>query len=375
MTTPAAGAPTAAPVAPAPEAPPAKPQTLLEVQRGLKSQRVKSVEGPAGGFVKMPKGSAPAKPAPVAPPLDAKPTSAGEKAGAPVVAVQPDPAVSGKTEPSPEAPKPPADPMAELKKGFDAKSRELADLRKQLNEYEEIGKSDFRQLVLKLAEHYKADPQAVAEALLLEKAQKWQEEQELAKMSPEARELHELRKEKAGRDAQAKADAEAKATADREAVGRHTYEITTNKMIEAHKLLPESIRTHPEFNGRAALRIRDLLVAKASVVDPEMDAEAFLATIDPAKLAAEAWADHRAELKAALEAMDDAGLDEFLDPKLAERWTRKLQTAAVKRAHPALTAQPRASDGKFAKDADKPAPKSLSAMAPSWASFLPKTRR
>ncbi len=372
MTTPAAGAPTAAPVALTPDA---APKTLLEVQRGLKSQRVKSVEGPAGGFVKMPKGSAPApaKPAPVAPALDAKPTSAGEKAGAPVAAAQPDPAASVKTEPSPETPKP--DPMAELKKGFDAKSRELAALHKQLNEYEEMGKSDFRSLVLKLAEHYKADPQAVAEALLLEKAQKWQEEQELAKMSPEARELHELRKEKAGRDAEAKAAAEAKATADREAVGRHTYEITTNKMIEAHKLLPESIRTHPEFNGRAALRIRDLLVAKASAVDPEMDAEAFLATIDPAKLAAEAWADHRAELKAALEAMDDAGLDEFLDPKLAERWTRKLQTAAVKRAHPALTAQPRAADGKFAKDAEKPAPKPLSAMAPSWSSFLPKTRR
>jgi hypothetical protein len=375
---------TPAPVAPAapaaagttPDAAPAAPKSLLEAQReASKTARNKPVDGPSqGSFVKVggKTMAGPTKPAPIAPQMDAKPTTAGEKAGAPVAAPK---AEAAPEAPAPEAPKP--DAFAELKKGFDAKSRELADLRKQMSEYENLGKSDFKTLVSKLAEYYKADPQAIAEALLMDKANAWAREQELAKLSPEERALREKAERWEKHEAAQKVETEKQAAAEKEAVGRRSYEATTNKMIEAHKLLPEAIRGNQDFNGKAALRIRDRLLTMAVAADPEMPAEQFLASVDPAKLAAEAMAEYRAELKLALLTADDTGLDEMLTPEIGERWTRKLASQAKQRAHPALTAQPRAGNGQFKKDQgdEKPAPKPLNAMKPPLSAFLPKRSR
>jgi hypothetical protein len=341
--------------------------------------RGKPVEGPKDGhgFVRIqgkPVGKS--HPAPVAPALDVKPTSAGEKAGAPEV--EPPAPVAEETPAAPKveaAPAEPAkpDPMADLKKGFDAKARELADIKKRLETFENLGKTDFKKLVAELAKYYKADPEAIAEQLLLEKATRWEEDQRLAQLSPEEREYHDLKKADEKRKADEKLAGEQKASEEQQAAVKHTYDVTTAKLIEAHKLLPEAIR-NSQFNGRAALRISERLMAAASAVDPEMPIDQFLATVDPAKLAADAWADHRAELKEALLAMDDGALDEFVDPKLAERWTRKLQAQAVKKAHPALSAQPRTGSGQFAPGKKAEEPRPLSAMKPTWSSFLPKKK-
>ena len=368
----APAAPAPAPAAPADAGTNAAPKSLNQVILEQKAVRGKSVQGPPGGFVKMG-----GKPAPVAPALTPPSATTAAKAGAPVATkpTQPEVAAPVKTESSPAAPAP--DAQGELKKAFDAKSRELAELRKQFTQYEELAKGDFKSLVMKLAEHYKADPQKVAEQLLMERANQWAEEQELAKLSPEEREYRELKRDAEQRKA-AEAKAAEKAKADAiEAQGRQTYEATTSKLIEAHKLLPESVRSNPEFNGRAALRVKDRLLAMALATDPATPADEWLATIDPKQLAAEAWADHQAELKQALLAMSDEELDAYLDPKLTERWTRKLQGAARARAHPSLTAQPRTAAGKFAPGSATPAPepKPLSAMKPAWGSFLPKSRK
>lgn len=372
MTAPAVPSAPAAPAAAGTPPTPEAPKSLLDKQREIKSARVKPVQGPVGGFVK----TGPAKAAPVAPDMGAKPT-AGAKAGAAPAPVAKE--TGDVAKPVGEAPaadsKPAPDPLAELKKDRDARARELADVRKQMAEFEELGKTDFRKLVERLAGHYKADPKAVAEALLLEHANKWAREQELAKLSPEERALHEQAERWREHEAGEKVRLEKEAADAKEAVGRESYEATTTKLIEAHKLLPESIRTSPEFNGRAALRIKDRLLSLALAADPAMPAKDFLATVDPAKLAAETMAEYRAELRAALLASSDEDVDGLLTPEVGARWTKRLQTQAAGKAHPALKAQPRAGDGKFVKDAEKPAPKPLSAMRPAWGNFLPKGRR
>lgn len=397
----------AVPAAPAPDAAPSKPGSLLDAQRGLKALRVAPVKAPSvapgqssikvnGKTLTTPtpaqKAGAPA-PTPqraengqfvaqTPPPAPAAPGPQGEGAKAAVDAKR---AVTAQVMGEPEQPR-------KYKVKVDGQEREVLDselvqnyqIRQHLNkelqsiaEYRNMAKKDFDGLVRKLAEEYGQNPEAVAERLLMKKAEAWQEEQMLKDMSPEQREYYQLKKEKEQRDAQT---AEEKRIADEkaaneahEASARATYEKTTNILIEAHKLLPEGIRNHPDFNAQAFGRVKDRLAALASQVPGNTPIDEFLASVDVKELARGALADHRAELRLAIETAGEEDWESLIPDAVLEKIIAK-RRAAVAARHPQLQARPQVGNGKKPAE-EKPEPKPLSSFKPSMASMINRGRR
>src|SRR5262249_41972142 len=125
---------------------PAAPKSLTEKMREAKAMRAAPTQSPSqGSFVKVGgKNMGPPKPRPdMAPKPDA-----GVAAGASAVQMEKSQELQGKLQdPAPssdsganEPAKP--DPGAELKKAFDAKSRELADLKKRIEGLTELRAKD-----------------------------------------------------------------------------------------------------------------------------------------------------------------------------------------------------------------------------------------
>ena len=398
-----------APVAPPPAAPaapaaPANPGSVLDAARGLKALRVVPVKAPSttpgqsaikvnGKNLTTPaaKAGAPAPEAPrnekgqfqaqTPPPAPAAPAVQGEGAKAAVEAKK---ALTEQVM-APEQPR-------KYKVKVDGQEREVVDtelvqnyqIRQHLDkklqaiaEYTNLGKKDFAALVTKLAEEFGANPEQVAESLLMKKAEKWQEDQLLKDMTPEQREYYELKKDKAARDAKQAEDdaaaAKAKAEEERTASSRRTYEKTTNILIEAHKLLPEAIRNHPDFNARSFARVKDRLAALASQVPGTTPIDDFLASVDVKELARAALADHRAELRLALETAGEDEYEGLIPEAILEKIMAKKRAALAAR-HPQLQARPQVGD-KAKKPMEKEEPKPLSAFKPSMASMIRGAKR
>src|SRR6478609_2092934 len=216
------------PAGPPPAPPPAAPKSLLDVQREQRNFRSKPVQNPgqsgnssikvngktltnptpaqkAGAPAPTPPRGEDGKFVPAAPPPVAAPAR-GEGAQA---AVDSKKALTEQVMGEPEQPRKYKVKIdgserevtdAELVTNYQLKSHLDAKLR-QIAEYTNLAKKDFDGLVRKLAQEYGQDPDAVAERLLLKKAEKWQEDQLLKNMSPEEREYYELKKDKAARDA------------------------------------------------------------------------------------------------------------------------------------------------------------------------------
>jgi hypothetical protein len=259
---------------------------------------------------------------------------------------------------------------AELVTNYQLKSHLDAKLR-QIAEYTNLAKKDFDGLVRKLAEEYGQDPDALAERLLLKKAEKWQEDQMLKGMTPEQREYYELKKAETARQQQAaeekKVADEKAATEAKTAAQRQVYEKTTNILIDAHKLMPEGIRNHPEYNARAFERVKQRLAALAESVPGDTDLDAFLGSVDPRALAQGALADHRADLRLALETAGEDEYESLIPEAILEKILAKKRAALAQR-HPQLQARPQVGNGK--KPAEKEEPKPLSSFKPSMASMI-----
>ncbi len=397
-------APVAPPAAPAPAAAPAAPaapKSLLDVQREQRALRSKPVGNPGqngnssikvnGKNLTNPAQKAGA-PAPTPPrgedgkfqPVNPPPAAAPARGEGAQAAVDSKKALTEQVMGEPEQPrkyKVKVDGAekevtdAELVTNYQLKAHLDAKLR-QIAEYTNLAKKDFDGLVRKLAEEYGQDPDAVAERLLLKKAEKWQEDQMLKDMSPEQREYYQLKKAEEARQKQAADDkraADEKAAHEQKtAAQRQTYEKTTNILIDAHKLMPEGIRNHPEYNARAFERVKQRLAALAESVPGDTDLDAFLGSVDPRALAQGALADHRADLRLALETAGEDEYESLIPEAILEKILAKKRAALAQR-HPQLQARPQVGGPK--KPAEKEEPKPLNSFKPSMASMINGVRR
>jgi len=211
---------------------------------------------------------------------------------------------------------------------------EASEKEKRANSVLEAFKNDPRGAAAKaLKEFGGVELRDMAIELLAEEHRGLMEEERIKSLSPEARELEELRKFKGQQeDAKKKADAEARTKSVEGA-----KQLITKAVINTLEQFPEQYRRNEFLASRAAdiwayaLEHADELQARGVDVSPQMVAQAI------AK-------ETRGLMREMATHAKDEELDEYIAPAVKERLFKTLKAEAEKTAHPALTGQPQVRD-------------------------------